>query len=58
VDDKFEIGDRVKVNEGNFENFEGEVGSIDEASGRVTVVFNIFGRKTPVEVEYWQIEKV
>jgi transcriptional antiterminator NusG len=50
--------DRVKINEGTFENFEGEVDTIDEASGHVTVMINIFGRSTPVELEYWQIEKV
>jgi transcriptional antiterminator NusG len=50
--------DRVKINEGTFENFEGEVDAIDEASGHVTVMINIFGRSTPVELEYWQIEKV
>ena len=56
LDIKFSSGDKVKVKEGNFESFEGEVGSIDEASGRVTVMINIFGRSTPVELEYWQIE--
>ena len=54
----FKQGDRVKINEGTFENFEGEVDSIDEASGRVTVMINIFGRSTPVELEYWQIEAI
>jgi transcription termination/antitermination protein NusG len=54
----FAVGDRVKINEGTFENFEGEVDSIDEASGRVTVMINIFGRSTPVELEYWQIESL
>ncbi len=54
----FSIGDRVKINEGTFENFDGEVESIDEANGRVTVMINIFGRSTPVELEYWQIESV
>jgi transcriptional antiterminator NusG len=58
LDIKFAAGDKVKVKEGNFENFEGEVGSIDEASGRVIVMINIFGRSTPVELEYWQIEAV
>src|SRR5262245_10168606 len=58
LDIKFAKGDKVKVKEGNFESFEGEVGSIDEASGRVTVMINIFGRSTPVELEYWQIEAV
>ncbi len=52
----FREGDRVKINEGTFENFEGEVDSIDETNGRVTVMINIFGRSTPVELEYWQIE--
>ena len=51
----FSIGDRVKINDGTFENFEGDVDSIDEANGRVTVMINIFGRSTPVELEYWQI---
>jgi transcriptional antiterminator NusG len=58
LDIKFTSGDKVKVKEGNFENFEGEVSTIDEASGRVTVMINIFGRSTPVELEYWQIEAV
>jgi transcriptional antiterminator NusG len=49
-------GDRVKINEGTFENFEGEVDTINEASGRVSVIINIFGRPTPVELEHWQIE--
>ena len=58
LDIKFSAGDKVKVKEGNFESFEGEVDTIDEASGRVTVMINIFGRSTPVELEYWQIEGV
>jgi transcription termination/antitermination protein NusG len=52
----FKKGDRVKINEGTFENFEGEVDTIDEGNGRVSVMINIFGRSTPVELEYWQIE--
>ena len=54
----FKKGDRVKINEGTFENFEGEVEQIDEANGRVTVMLSIFGRSTPVDIEYWQIEAV
>ncbi|MEX0679571.1 MAG: transcription termination/antitermination protein NusG [Pirellulales bacterium] len=54
----FNVGDRVKINEGTFDNFEGEVDCIEEASGRVTVMINIFGRSTPVELEYWQIETI
>ena len=52
------VGDRVKINEGTFENFEGDVDAIDEMNGRVTVMINIFGRSTPVELEHWQIEKL
>ena len=54
----FRTGDRVKINDGTFENFEGEVDTIDQTNGRVTVMINIFGRSTPVELEYWQIEAV
>ncbi|MEX0938020.1 MAG: transcription termination/antitermination protein NusG [Pirellulales bacterium] len=54
----FNVGDRVKINEGTFDNFEGEVSTLDEASGRVTVMINIFGRSTPVELEYWQVETI
>jgi transcriptional antiterminator NusG len=55
---KFNQGDRVKIKEGTFENFEGNVESIDAPNGRVTVMINIFGRSTPVELEYWQVESV
>jgi len=53
----FKKGDLVKVNDGSFENYEGEVDSVDSKRGLVTVVLTIFGRPTPVEVEYWQVEK-
>ncbi len=58
LDIRFKVEDRVKIKEGTFEGFEGDVHDIDEASGRVTVMINIFGRSTPVELEYWQIESV
>lgn len=51
-------GDRVRIKEGTFENFEGDVDNIDKANGRVTIMINIFGRSTPVELEYWQVEKL
>ena len=54
----FKTSDRVRVKEGYFQNFEGDVESVDEANGRVTVMINIFGRSTPVELEHWQIEAV
>jgi len=52
----FKSGDRVRVKEGNFQNQEGEVDSVDEANGRVTVIINIFGRSVPMELDHWQIE--
>ncbi|MCL2348770.1 MAG: transcription termination/antitermination protein NusG [Planctomycetaceae bacterium] len=52
------IGNRVKIKDGTFISYEGEVDAIDETSGRVTVMLNIFGRSTPVELEYWQLELV
>ena len=54
----FKVGERVRVKEGYFQNFEGDVNAIDETHGRVTVMINIFGRATPVEIEHWQIEAV
>jgi transcriptional antiterminator NusG len=55
---EFAKGDRVKIKEGSFQNFEGNVDSIDETKGIVTVLLTIFGRATPVDVEYWQLEKL
>jgi transcriptional antiterminator NusG len=54
----FRKGDVVKITDGSFESFEGEVDSVDEKRGTITVVLTIFGRSTPVDVEYWQLEKV
>lgn len=55
---EFRKGDRVKIKEGSFQNFEGNVDTIDEQKGIVTVLLTIFGRATPVDVEYWQLEKL
>ncbi|UUO06015.1 transcription termination/antitermination protein NusG [Blastopirellula sp. J2-11] len=55
---RFKLGDHVRITEGTFENFEGDVEGIDETNGRVTVMINIFGRTTPVEMEHWQMEPV
>ncbi len=54
----FSVGDRVRVKEGYFQNFEGDVAAIDETNGRVTVMINIFGRSTPVELQHWQMERI
>ena len=54
----FSAGDVVKIKDGPFESFEGEIDEIDEASGKISVLIEIFGRHTPAELEYWQVEKV
>jgi transcriptional antiterminator NusG len=55
---EFQKGDHIKIREGAFENFEGTVDSIDAERGIVKVIVTIFGRSTPLDIEYWQIEKV
>ncbi len=54
----FTPGESVKIKDGTFESFEGSIEGIDEEHGKVTVLIEIFGRSTPVELEYWQVEKV
>jgi len=54
----FKQGDRVKVREGPFENFEGSVDEINTQKGTVRVIVTIFGRATPIEIEYWQVEQL
>jgi transcriptional antiterminator NusG len=54
----FQSGDHVKIKEGAFESFEGTIEAIDEANGKITVLIQIFGRPTPVDLEYWQVERV
>lgn len=54
----YEVGDMVKITDGTFKETEGEVASIDTATGRITVNITIFARTTPIELEYWQVEKV
>ncbi|HUT30317.1 MAG TPA: transcription termination/antitermination protein NusG [Sedimentisphaerales bacterium] len=55
---EFKKGDLIKIREGAFENFEGTVDSIDPQRGLVKVIVAIFGRSTPLDIEYWQIEKL
>ncbi len=53
-----ERGDRVKIKDGPFENFEGQVEEVIEARGLVKVMLTIFNRPTPVDLEYWQVERI
>ena len=55
---EFNKGDKIRIREGAFENFEGVVDSIDSERGVVRVIVTIFGRSTPLDIEYWQREKI
>ena len=53
----FAVGETVKINNGPFLNFSGVIEEIEPDRGKLKVTVNIFGRNTPVELEYWQVEK-
>ena len=53
----FDVGETVKINDGPFLNFTGVIEELEPDKGKLKVTVDIFGRKTPVELEYWQVEK-
>lgn len=53
----FAVGETVTIKDGAFENFEGTVDAVDNERGKLRLSVTIFGRSTPVEVEYWQVER-
>lgn len=52
------VGQPVKIVDGPFKNFEGKISEIDEARGKVKVLVSMFGRETPVELDFLQVKKI
>lgn len=55
---QYAVGEEVKINDGPFANLNGRIDEIDPARGKLRVSVSIFGRFTPVELEYWQVQRV
>jgi transcriptional antiterminator NusG len=52
------IGDAVKITDGPFKDFDGKVSEVSEAKGKIKVLVNMFGRETPIELDFLQVKKV
>lgn len=55
---EFIVGDLLRITDGPFKNYEGKVSEIDEAKGKIKVLVSIFGRETPVELDFLQAKKI
>mgnify|MGYP003348392123 CR=1 FL=1 len=55
---KFSVGDSVKVNEGPFKDFLGKVDEVNEDQGKVRVLVSVFGRETPLELDFEQVNRI
>jgi transcriptional antiterminator NusG len=53
-----QVGEQVKITDGPFKEFEGRVNSIDEERGKVKVLVSMFGRETPVELDFLQVKRI
>ena len=54
----YEVGDRVQIKEDAFEGFEGTVQEVDRERGRLIISVSVFGRSTPVELGFWQVDRL
>ena len=54
---QYTVGEEVKINDGPFANLNGRIDEIDPARGKLKISVSIFGRFTPVELEYWQVQR-
>ena len=54
----FEVGIAVRISDGPFKNFEGKIEEVDESRGKVKVLVTMFGRETPVELDFLQVKRI